>query len=187
MGLIVIIVLAVIGAAFIAGGIVGYRKIEGAVAKTISAAAIAAGIVMWAVILLFTPVFQQTSEAPQPTVTYSTPVTDYISLIENLRATGATVEPAGELTQPFFSVTGKVIKVNGSDVQVFEYNNTVSAEAEAALISPDGSSIGTSMVGWIEPPHFYKVDKLIVLYVVGTSQDMIDMLQRVLGEQIAGR
>jgi hypothetical protein len=52
----IIIVLAVLGAAFIAGGIVGYRKSESARAKAISAAAIAAGVVMWAAILLITPV-----------------------------------------------------------------------------------------------------------------------------------
>jgi hypothetical protein len=48
--------LAVVGAAFIVGGIVGYRKSEGATGKAVSAGAIAAGIVMWAVIIFITPV-----------------------------------------------------------------------------------------------------------------------------------
>ena len=56
MEFIILIVLGVLGAAFIVGGIVGYRKSESARAKAISAAAIAAGVVMWAVILLTTPV-----------------------------------------------------------------------------------------------------------------------------------
>jgi hypothetical protein len=56
MEFIILIVLGVLGAACIVGGIVGYRKSESARAKTISAAAIAAGVVMWAVILLITPV-----------------------------------------------------------------------------------------------------------------------------------
>ena len=56
MEFIILIVLGVLGAAFIVGGIVGYRKSERARAKAISAAAIAAGVVMWAVILLTTPV-----------------------------------------------------------------------------------------------------------------------------------
>jgi len=56
MEFLLIIVLAVLGAAFVVGGIVGYRKSKGALAKAISAAAIAAGIVMWAIIIFVVPV-----------------------------------------------------------------------------------------------------------------------------------
>ncbi len=113
-------------------------------------------------------------------------VSDYASLTDNLRKAGATVEPAGEVTQPFFSVQGKIITVNGNDVQVFEYENATAADNEAALVSPDGSSVGTSMIGWVAPPHFYKAGKLIVLYV-GESESVIGELASVLGPQFAGR
>ena len=114
------------------------------------------------------------------------PVRDYISLVDNLRATGANIQPAGDITQPFFSVPGRVITVNGSDVQVFEYENTTAADTEATLVSPDGSSVGTSMMSWVAPPHFYKAGKLIVLYV-GESGSVIGALEGVLGPQFAGR
>ncbi len=52
----ILIILGVLGAACIVGGIVGYRKSESARAKAISAAAIAAGVIMWVAILLITPV-----------------------------------------------------------------------------------------------------------------------------------
>ena len=114
------------------------------------------------------------------------PVTDYVSLTDNLRKAGATVEPAGDITQPFFSVQGKVITVNGSDVQVFEYENATAADTEATLVSSDGSSVGTSMISWVAPPHFYKAGNLIVLYV-GESEPVRDALEGVLGPQFAGR
>ncbi len=122
----------------------------------------------------------------EPPVSHGGPVTDYVSLIDNLRQAGATVEPAGELTQPFFSVNGRVIVVNGGDVQVFEYADAAAAEAEAALVSPDGSPIGTFMPFWVAPPHFYRAEKLIVLYV-GDSEAVTDVLESVLGQQFAGR
>lgn len=125
-----------------------------------------------------------TSEESPP-ATHGGAVKDYISLVDNLRQAGATVEPAGEMTQPFFSVTGNIIVVNGGDVQVFEYADTAAAEAEAALVSPDGSSVGTSMVGWVASPHFYRAEKLIVLYV-GDSETVTDVLESVLGQQFAG-
>jgi hypothetical protein len=101
---------------------------------------------------------------PTPIVSHGGPVTGYVSLIDNLRAAGATVEPAGEVSQPFFSVKGQVITVNGGDVQVFEYADAAAADAEAALVSPDGGSVGTSMMSWVAAPHFFKTGKLIVLY-----------------------
>jgi len=114
------------------------------------------------------------------------PVQDYDSFADNLRAAGATVEPAGEIIQDFFSVRGQAIKVNGEDVQVFEYSDQSTTEAEAALISPDGSSIGTSLPFWVAPPHFYKAGRIIVLYV-GESKAVTGVLESVLGAQFAGK
>ncbi|MBI2860367.1 MAG: hypothetical protein HYX91_02520 [Chloroflexi bacterium] len=114
------------------------------------------------------------------------PVSDYDSLVSALRAAGATVETAGEVEQPFFAVKGRVIKVNGQDVQVFGYRDEAAAGADAAKVSPDGSSIGTTMVSWIAPPHFYRSGKLIALYV-GQEQSTISALEGVLGPQFAGR
>lgn len=118
---------------------------------------------------------------PQPS-----PVKDYESLIENLRAAGLTMKPAGEISQPFFSVKGRIISVNGNDVQVFEYASANSADNEAALVSQDGSSVGTTMITWVAAPHFYKKEKLIVLYV-GDNAAVINGLDKVLGKQFAGR
>lgn len=123
---------------------------------------------------------------PAPTISHGGPVRDYISLVDNLRATGANIQPAGDITQPFFSVKGLVITVNGSNVQVFEYADAEAADAEAALVSSDGSSIGTTMASWVAPPHFYKAEKLIVLYV-GESEAILDILESVLGPQFADR
>lgn len=128
----------------------------------------------------------ETSEPGTPLVSHGGPVTDYVSLIDQLRAAGATVESAGAVSQPFFSVKGQVIKVNGEDVQVFEYTDAAAAEAEAATVSPDGGSIGTSMVTWVAAPHFYKTGKLIVLYI-GNNQTTLAALETALGPQFTGR
>lgn len=132
------------------------------------------------------PESDEPSELETPIVSPGGPVTDYVSLIDQLRTAGATVELAGAVSQPFFSVKGQVIKVNGEDVQVFEYTDAAAAEAEAATVSPDGGSIGISMVTWVAAPHFYKTGKLIVLYV-GDNQTIITTLETALGPQFAGR
>jgi hypothetical protein len=121
-----------------------------------------------------------------PPASHGGPVRDYVSLVDHLRAAGATVVPTGTVTQPFFSVTGQVTAVNGEQVQVYEYANDDDASAEASRISPDGGTVGTAMVDWVAPPHFYKEGKLIVLYV-GTKVSVMRILETVLGPQFAGR
>lgn len=123
---------------------------------------------------------------PATVVSHGGPVTDYVSLIDGLRAAGATVEPAGTVDQPFFTVQGRMIAVDGRDVQVFEYPDAASMEDAAGDVSADGGSVGTSMIGWVEPPHFYKTARLVVLYV-GTDAGVMQLLEDVLGEQFAGR
>ncbi len=116
-------------------------------------------------------------------------VQDYDSFIDSLLAIGATVEHETlpqVIVQDFFSVTGQVFKVNGEEVQLFEYSSQSEAEAQAALVSPDGSTIGTSMPFWVAPPHFYKAGKIIVLYI-GENTTILDLLESVLGAQFAGR
>ncbi len=113
-------------------------------------------------------------------------VTGYASLAAYLRAAGASVKPGGEVDQPFFPVTGKMLQVHGEDVQVFEFAAAAVADAQAARISPTGGTVGTTNVHWIGSPHFYKAGKLLVLYV-GDNDKVLQALAAALGRQFAGR
>ena len=113
-------------------------------------------------------------------------VEDKASFLTALQASDATAEIGDSVTQDFFSPEGSIIKVNGQDVQVFEYENNEAMENEASQVAPDGGSVGTSMMMWMDAPHFYKVGRIIVLYV-GSDQPTLDLLQQVIGPQFAGR
>ena len=114
------------------------------------------------------------------------PVRDYASLLANLRATGARVTPAGKVVQPFFSVSGKAIQVNGEAVQVFQYRDAARTDEQAALVSRNGSTVGTTKVHWLGPPHFYKREKLLVLYI-GENDQVLRALEGALGHPFAGQ
>ncbi len=110
------------------------------------------------------------------------------NLIAALQAAGASVVRAEVLPRsanPFFSVESARLTVNGHNVSVWEYATSTEADAQAALISPDGDEIGNSIVDWIGPPHFYRGSQLIVLYV-GREENLLSLLQDVLGPQFAG-
>ncbi|MBI4786017.1 MAG: hypothetical protein HY782_03100 [Chloroflexi bacterium] len=110
----------------------------------------------------------------------------YNELVAALRAAGATVEPAGNVEQLFFTVRGRIVKVNGGDVQVYEFSDNAAMEQQAATVSPAGSPVGTTMISWVAPPHFYKKGRVIALYV-GDEPKVKDALAAVLGAQFAGR
>ena len=113
-------------------------------------------------------------------------VTDYASLIDNLSAAGVKVEPQGEVDQPFLSVKGRMIRIRGEDVQVFQHASAEAVDAQAALVSRSGSAVGTTRLHWIGPPHFYKQGRLLVLYV-GNDDQVLRILDAALGRQFAGQ
>lgn len=106
--------------------------------------------------------------------------------LEELREKGAEAQSGESVEQPFFSVIGTTINLNGESVQVFEYDSAETMESDAVLVDADGSSIGTSMVSWMATPHFYKKGRILVLYV-GDNAETQGLLESVLGTQFAGR
>ncbi|MDO8412718.1 MAG: hypothetical protein Q7S51_02890 [Gallionellaceae bacterium] len=112
--------------------------------------------------------------------------TDLATLITSLRASGAGVKLGEKVDQPFFSVPGKIITLNGEDIQVFQFPDVTTIAAQAAQISPDGNNVGTSKPMWIEPPHFFRKGKLLALYI-GNNDQVLKALTTVLGQQFAGK
>jgi len=110
---------------------------------------------------------------------------DRAGLVAALRAKHVSVEADGDVEQPFLSIAGRMIKIYGEDVQVFQYADAATMEAQAARISSDGSTIGTTKPFWIGTPHFFKRGKLLILYV-GDEERVVKALEAVMGRQFAG-
>ena len=72
-GSVVWLILAVLGAASFAGGIVVYRRSMSVGGRAVGAASIAAGVVMWAIIVVTVPVSTSSSHAPAPIVVAEIP------------------------------------------------------------------------------------------------------------------
>lgn len=126
------------------------------------------------------PAASASNASPEPAA-----VQDQPSLVAALEAGGAAVEVGEPISQPFFSVEGSIIKVNGADVQVFEFENAEEMELASSQIAPDGSSDATTMITWIDTPHFYKSGRIIALYI-GSDEAVISLLQKAMGSQFAG-
>lgn len=75
-------------------------------------------------------------------------------------------------------------QVNGGTVSVFQYASIAAADSDAAKVSRDGSMVGSTIITWVGPPHFYKSGRLIVLHA-GNSQTVLGPLEAVLGPPFA--
>lgn len=114
-------------------------------------------------------------------------VEDQASLIMALQSAGATAEVVDTISQPFFTLEGVFITINGEeDIQVFEYEDVQAMESEASQVAPNGGSVGTSMMMWVDTPHFYKSGRIIVLYI-GNNTEILGLLNEVMGPQFAGQ
>lgn len=106
-------------------------------------------------------------------------------LLATLQGAGLETQIIGDVTQAFFTVPGKRMLLNEEEIQVYAYSAPETAESEAAAVSADGNSVGTTVVDWISTPHFYRSGNLIVIYV-GENQTVLQVLQSVLGNPFAG-
>src|SRR5215207_3958699 len=139
-------------------------------------------------VLLFAFVLSACGSVPTPISPAEAQPTEPVEApsVEDQASFVTAVETSEPVTQPFFSPEGSLIKVNGADVQVFEYETPEAMEKEASQVAPDGGSVGTTMVSWMDTPHFYKAGRILALYV-GSDQTIIDLLENVMGPQFAGQ
>jgi hypothetical protein len=141
---------------------------------------------LMAICLLAVAAAVSTAYAGESGTSRGGPATDSAGLMDTLNAAGLRVEQTGEVDQPFLSVTGGMISMLGEDIQLFQYATAAVMEAQAARISPDGNTVGTTKLQWIGSPHFYKQGRLLVLYV-GNNEKVLHTLEQALGSPFAGQ
>jgi hypothetical protein len=116
---------------------------------------------------------------------------EYSALLNAFRSAKLTVYDGGATAQEqFLAVPGKKIFVEGQALEVYQYASAAAATHDSHNIDKDACLIhmiggGTKMVNWDQPPHLYKKDRLLVIYV-GTDYNIINVLVAQLGPQFAG-
>ena len=123
----------------------------------------------------------------EPVTPFDGTVTDYASLLDAIQSRGVLVQYVDEIAaeSSSFSVPIKVISVGGAEIQVYEFQSESDAQESSLTISEDGTEIGTSIIRWMDAPHFYTQGNIIVLYV-GQNPEITNLLESFLGKQFAG-
>jgi hypothetical protein len=130
------------------------------------------------------------AEAPSTsTAVYSGPVNSVDSLLLALQAANVDTSLEEGVTFNLLSVSGRLVTVGVQRLQVFEYANAESAQADAVHFSNDGAWFHRddppTLVNWIATPHLYRSDKLLVVYV-GDDTQTLNVLEALLGSPFAG-
>jgi hypothetical protein len=112
-------------------------------------------------------------------------VYSYASFIEAFEKKNISLEVVEILEDSSFSVSAIVLSVNGENIQTYEFSSADEAQEASLLVSEDGTEIGTSIIRWMDEPHFYTQGKIIVQYI-GHNPEIMNLLDSFLGKQFAG-
>jgi hypothetical protein len=110
---------------------------------------------------------------------------DYVSLMDAFEKNGINVNVVETLDDSSFFVPTIVVKINDEMIQVYEFSSGIDTQNASELVSKDGTQIGSSIIRWIDEPHFYSKGKLIVQYI-GHTPEILSLLESQLGNQFAG-
>lgn len=110
-------------------------------------------------------------------------------MISELEQKGFTLE-IKDVKKDILAGERKYITVNQQEnIQAYIYDNNKEMEKDAGYINPNGYGYSKKYhavcVDWVAPPHFYKMDNIIVLYC-GENDDIIYGLKEIMGDQFAG-
>ena len=108
---------------------------------------------------------------------------DFIKLLEE---SGYKIKASKEGNRGTLSGDLTAIDINDDNIFVYEYKDSKQMEEALNTISADGSMVGNAEVSWIKPPHLYKSGNIIAIYV-GDNKEIIDLINKILGQQFAGR
>lgn len=108
------------------------------------------------------------------------------AFLNDWQSAGTTVATGGQVPASLFEgASGQTYLVNDVEMQVYEFADAGAAEAAASTISPDGGMINDAAVRWAAPPHFFRQDNLIVVYI-GSDPATLDLLGGTFGAPFAG-
>jgi hypothetical protein len=109
--------------------------------------------------------------------------TPMFGVYNTMKALGIPTEVGDEVQRGFFEPRGRILMVNGAPIEVYEFESKEAADEAVKKIAADGTVEGHLTLS--DSPHFFRTDRVIVLYVGGDAQ-IINALSTAVGPQFAG-
>jgi hypothetical protein len=110
-------------------------------------------------------------------------VLGYADLVASLAGHGLPVEELGVADGTPFSVEAHSLILEGQSVSVYEYPDSESRERDSSTIAMAGWSVNNNPVEWTGNPHYWLLDRLIVLYL-GDDASVITALTQAVGDEL---
>ena len=113
-------------------------------------------------------------------------VVDYQVIFNKLKNYDSSIKAGNDVKEIFFKVPAKIIKIGEDKIQVYEYSSAEEMEKEASMISDEGYKVKNVIINWFKPPHFYKKDNILILYL-GDDENIKNELEKIAGNEFIGK
>ncbi len=148
----------------------------------VSRRAIAALTVLGVLIGAWAVIVRQQREAPA--VPESPPVRNALELSDALRRAGFAVTWVGPIEHPALDIPGQRLQIDGTEIQVFEFDSEAERSRTAGSIDGDGNLQGVPLADWQGQPHLWITERLLVTYP-GLEGGTVLLLSALLGDPMA--
>lgn len=106
-------------------------------------------------------------------------------IYQMFQASGIEAQIGPEVRKPYFDADARVLVVNGKPVQVYTFDSDDDVNEAVASIGSDGHQVGGEQVTPAAATHFYRIGKVILLYV-GDDPSVTATIETVVAPQFAG-
>lgn len=109
----------------------------------------------------------------------------YKSFTDNLKSKNSLSLslPSDLINDKNFSVEYRSIIINGNNLKAYEYKNTENLNDELAKITEKGKTINGNAITFDTEPHYFKKERLLVLYD-GNNSSTLQVLREFLGTEL---
>jgi hypothetical protein len=115
-------------------------------------------------ISIFSP--DSTPAAPAESTAQARDEWNKAEIIKRLTEAGLVVVDANRVVeQPYLTVRGEVLRVGGSELQIYVYRSALERGVDSGQLDPIIAAPRNTMVSWRQPPHLIVVNNLIAIHL----------------------
>lgn len=119
-----------------------------------------------------------------PAAPESPPVRNALELSDALQRAGFAVTWMGPIEHPALDTPGQRLQIDGTEVQVFEFDSEAERSRMAGKVDGNGNLQGAPLADWQGQPHLWATERLLVTYP-GLEGGTVLLLSALLGDPMA--
>ena len=110
---------------------------------------------------------------------------DTKSFIDDMKHLGYGVEQMNTTEGHELNSSQTILIIGNAEISVYEYKDVNSLKKAVSWVNGTGDITGKGAITWVSYPHFYKKNKIIVIYY-GNDYKINSDLKKIMGKPFSG-